>query len=113
MVRTGTESRAELEFADLTLARLGSNSIFSFDAEARAMNFTQGAVLFSKPTNSGTIQLQFRRNLRRDHRLDRFYFYGPDGGNWQGRSMPSNGKGTTTHRGHAGGKDPGRIALDR
>jgi FecR protein len=58
VVRTGTESRAELEFADLTLARLGSNSIFSFDAKARTMNFTQGAVLFSKPTNSGAIQLR-------------------------------------------------------
>src|SRR5207237_568179 len=58
VVRTGTESRAELEFTDLTLARLGSNSIFSFDAKARAMNFTRGAVLFSKPTNSGAIQLR-------------------------------------------------------
>src|SRR5947207_5116483 len=57
VVRTGTESRAELEFTDLTLARLGANSIFSFDAKARAMNFTRGAVLFSKPTNSGAIQL--------------------------------------------------------
>lgn len=58
VVRTGTESRAELEFTDLTLARLGSNSIFSFDAKERAMNFTRGAVLFSKPTNSGAIQLR-------------------------------------------------------
>src|SRR5438067_12982981 len=58
VVRTGTESRAELEFTDLTLARLGSNSIFSFDAQARAMTFTRGAVLFSKPTNSGPIQLK-------------------------------------------------------
>lgn len=58
VVRTGTESRAELEFIDLTLARLGANSIFSFDAKERAMNFTRGAVLFSKPTNSGAIQLR-------------------------------------------------------
>jgi hypothetical protein len=58
IVRTGNESRAELEFTDLTLARLGSNSIFSFDAQARALSFTQGAVLFSKPTNSGAIQLR-------------------------------------------------------
>ena len=46
IVRTGSESRAELEFTDLTLARMGSNSIFSFDAQARALSFTQGAVLF-------------------------------------------------------------------
>jgi hypothetical protein len=58
VVRTGTESRAELEFADLSLARLGSNSIFSFDAKARSMTTTKGAVLFSKPTNSGPIQIQ-------------------------------------------------------
>jgi FecR protein len=58
VVRTGSESRAELEFTDLTLARLGSNSIFSFDAQARALSFTQGAVLFSKPTNSGAIELR-------------------------------------------------------
>lgn len=58
VVRTGVESRAELEFTDLTLARLGANSIFSFDAKARAMNFQQGAVLFSKPTKSGPIELR-------------------------------------------------------
>jgi len=58
VVRTGTESRAELEFGDLTLARLGANSIFTFDAEARAMNCTQGAALFSKPTNSGRVEIR-------------------------------------------------------
>jgi hypothetical protein len=58
VVRTGVESRAELEFTDLTLARLGSNSIFSFDAKARAMSFQQGAVLFSKPTRSGPVELR-------------------------------------------------------
>jgi FecR protein len=58
IVRTGSESRAELEFTDLTLARMGSNSIFSFDAQARALSFTQGAVLFSKPTRSGAIELR-------------------------------------------------------
>jgi len=58
VVRTGVESRAELEFTDLTLARMGANSIFSFDAKARAMNFQQGAVLFSKPTKSGPVELR-------------------------------------------------------
>jgi FecR protein len=58
VVRTGNESRAELEFSDLTLARLGSNSIFSFDAKSRTLSFTQGAVLFSKPPNSGPIELR-------------------------------------------------------
>ena len=58
VVRTGTASRAILEFADLTQSRMGANSIFSFDAKARVMNFNKGAVLFSKPTNSGAIQLR-------------------------------------------------------
>ncbi len=58
VVRTGRESRAELEFADLTLTRLGANSIFSFDAEARAINCQQGAALFSKPTSSGRIEVR-------------------------------------------------------
>lgn len=58
VVRTGTESRASLEFADLTIARLGANALFTFDATARVMSVTQGAVLFSKPTNSGAVQLR-------------------------------------------------------
>lgn len=58
VVRTGSDSRAELQFTDLTLTRLGSNSVFSFDAASRTMNFTQGAVLFSKPTNSGPVELR-------------------------------------------------------
>lgn len=58
VVRTGTESRAELEFPDLTLTRLGANSIFSFDAQARAIECQQGAALFAKPTNSGRIEIR-------------------------------------------------------
>jgi hypothetical protein len=58
VVRTGTQSRASLEFADLTIARLGANALFTFDATARVMSVTQGAVLFSKPTNSGAVQLR-------------------------------------------------------
>lgn len=58
VVRTGTESRAELEFPDLTLTRLGANSIFSFDAAARTINCEQGAALFAKPTSSGRIEVR-------------------------------------------------------
>jgi hypothetical protein len=58
VVRTGNESRAELEFTDLTLARMGANSIFSFDSQARALEFTQGALLFSKPSNSGRVEVR-------------------------------------------------------
>ena len=58
VVRTGNESRAELEFTDLTLARMGANSILSFDSQARALEFTQGALLFSKPANSGRVEVR-------------------------------------------------------
>jgi FecR protein len=58
VVRTGNESRAELEFTDLTLARMGANSVFSFDSQARALEFTQGALLFSKPANSGRVEVR-------------------------------------------------------
>src|SRR5712691_6905567 len=34
-VRTGVESRAELTFADLTITRLGANTIFSFKRGGR------------------------------------------------------------------------------
>src|SRR5438105_1559168 len=44
-VRTGTESRAELTFNDLTITRLGANTIFSFTAGARQAELTQGAIL--------------------------------------------------------------------
>ena len=58
VVRTGTGSRASLQFADLTVARLGANALFTFDAKARVMSVSQGAVLFSKPTNSGAVQVR-------------------------------------------------------
>jgi len=56
VVRTGTASKAELEFSDQTRTRLTSNAIFTFDAAARTMNFKQGAGLIGKPTNSGAIE---------------------------------------------------------
>ena len=36
-VRTGVESRAELTFSDLTIARLGANTIFSFNEGTRTV----------------------------------------------------------------------------
>ncbi len=58
VVRTGTESRAELEFTDLTLARIGANSIFTFDAQTHTLDCEHGAVLFSKPANSGRVEIR-------------------------------------------------------
>src|SRR5437762_13621850 len=42
-VRTGADSRTELTFADLTITRLGSNTAFSFNREARELKLKSGA----------------------------------------------------------------------
>src|SRR6266566_5033854 len=44
-VRTGVDSRSELTFSDLTITRLGANTIFSFNEGARQINLGSGAVL--------------------------------------------------------------------
>jgi hypothetical protein len=58
VVQTGAASKAELEFADRTRMRMTANAIFTFDTKTRTMNHTQGAVLVSKPTDSGAIELK-------------------------------------------------------
>lgn len=49
VLRTGKKSRAELEFADKSLARLGSNTVFSFDPASRDMNLQRGTALIHVP----------------------------------------------------------------
>ncbi len=56
-VRTGLESRAELTFTDATLARLGANTIFSFDQGTRNLQLGGGAMLLHVPKNSGGAQI--------------------------------------------------------
>lgn len=55
-VRTGVESRAELTFNDLTITRLGANTIFSFTAGARQAELTQGAILLQVPPNAPAVK---------------------------------------------------------
>lgn len=50
---TETESRAELEFADKSLVRVGQNTVFSFDASSRTLSLEKGAMLFYVPPGSG------------------------------------------------------------
>jgi FecR protein len=57
-VRTGAESRAELTFGDLTIARLGANTIFSFDQGSRTVELSDGAILLRVPKNSGGAKIQ-------------------------------------------------------
>lgn len=55
-VRTGVESRTELTFNDLTITRLGANTIFSFTAGARQAELTQGAILLQVPPNAAPVR---------------------------------------------------------
>jgi hypothetical protein len=55
-VRTGVESRTELTFKDLTITRLGANTIFSFTAGARQAELIQGAILLQVPPNAAPVR---------------------------------------------------------
>ena len=57
-VRTGARSRSELTFTDLTITRLGANTIFSFDEATRMMNLRDGAILFQVPKGSGGVTIK-------------------------------------------------------
>lgn len=52
-VRTGGESRSELTFPDLTITRLGSNTIFSFTGAGRTAKVESGSILLRVPKDSG------------------------------------------------------------
>jgi hypothetical protein len=52
-VRTGGESRSELTFPDLTITRLGANTIFSFNKSGRTANVESGSILLRVPKDSG------------------------------------------------------------
>jgi hypothetical protein len=52
-VQTGGRSRAELQFNDQTIARLGANSVFSFERGTRDLNLNEGVILLEVPKNAG------------------------------------------------------------
>ncbi len=56
-IRTGFESRAELTFTDATLARLGANTIFSFNQGTRNLELGGGAMLLRVPKDAGGAQI--------------------------------------------------------
>lgn len=49
VLSTGVKSRVELEFTDRSIARLGSNTIFSFDPQSREMTVQKGSALIHVP----------------------------------------------------------------
>lgn len=52
-VKTGGDSRSELTFPDLTITRLGSNTIFSFSKAGRTAKVDSGSILLRVPKDSG------------------------------------------------------------
>src|SRR3954454_15912351 len=56
-VRTGIESRAELTFGDLTIARLGANTVFSFNPDSRTVELGDGAILLRVPKGSNGTKI--------------------------------------------------------
>jgi quercetin dioxygenase-like cupin family protein len=56
-VRTGTDSRSELTFTDLTITRLGANTIFSFNEGTRNLDLKDGAILLRVPKNVGGAKI--------------------------------------------------------
>jgi ferric-dicitrate binding protein FerR (iron transport regulator) len=51
-VKTGSDSRAELTFADLTITRLGANSLYSFKNAGRRVELNTGSTLLRIPKDS-------------------------------------------------------------
>jgi hypothetical protein len=58
VVVTGGKSRAELTFADGTIARIGQHSVFSFSASSRKMDVQTGSALFNVPKGRGTTEIK-------------------------------------------------------
>jgi FecR protein len=57
-VRTGVDSRTELTFSDLTITRLGANTVFSFNGEARQVDLGSGAILVQVPRNGADVKIR-------------------------------------------------------
>jgi hypothetical protein len=56
-LRTGNDSRSELTFADLTITRLGENTIFSVNKAGRSVRLDSGSILLYARKNSGAAEI--------------------------------------------------------
>src|SRR2546421_11015609 len=56
-LRTGTDSRSELTFADLTITRLGENTIFKVNKAGRSVRLDGGTILLYARKNSGGAEI--------------------------------------------------------
>jgi ferric-dicitrate binding protein FerR (iron transport regulator) len=55
-LKTGGDSRAELEFPDLTITRVGANALFRFLAGGRQIILDGGTMLFHSSTGGGKVE---------------------------------------------------------
>lgn len=55
--QTGSDSRAELTFANQTIARLGPNTVFSFKDGTRNLNLKDGAILLHAPRSANGVKI--------------------------------------------------------
>jgi FecR protein len=55
--QTGSDSRAELTFANRTIARLGPNTFFSFNNGTRNLNLKNGAILLRAPRSTNGVKI--------------------------------------------------------
>jgi len=53
IISTGRRSRAQLTASDGTIARVGSNTVFSLDPSSRTIHLKEGSVLFNSPKGGG------------------------------------------------------------
>ncbi len=56
-LRTGRDSRAELTFADQTVARLAANTAFNFKDGTGNLNLSEGALLFQVPKGAKGVKV--------------------------------------------------------
>ncbi len=47
------DSRAEIQYPDGSLVRIGQNTVFSFDAESRTLSLDKGSMIFHVPKGAG------------------------------------------------------------
>lgn len=78
-VLTGEGSRTELRFTDQTLARLGANTVFTFDSRNRELKVEQGAMLLQVPEGLGNTRVTSRSVTAAITGTTILYEYQPDG----------------------------------
>lgn len=57
-VRTGLKSRAQMDFPDASIIRLGANSVFSFMQGQRDVDLEKGTILMQVPKNLGRTKIR-------------------------------------------------------